>query len=280
MMLESFVDYLKAQGKREDTARVYARSIMRFMESDGNASDPEQFAKSYQLWFPQQGNSGATQSLHKAAGQIYYYFLTGKKQKFDFPASARKSNNPTPWLTPNQFDQLLGAMKELSSHKGKRAYLYRRNVTIIQTFVYTGLKVSQVAQLDVGDVDFKENCVMNGDLRIPMAPSLRDALRLWIDHRSDLRQLSAAARKRSPLFRSSAGKRMCRRTISLMIESYYLPGLKITPEILRHTFAKWMLEATNNDTELVSQLLGATYSPYLQPESRLDLAQMKELPLG
>lgn len=277
-MLESFEVYLKAQGKSEDTIKAYMRTIMRFQKDRLGTADKDLFAGNFQKWILSSGKSFATQNAHKSAGQAYYQFLThgkGKKLNFPSPTTTYTASTSTPWLTKQQYEQLLIIMKRISN----RADLYRRNVTIIETFVYTGLKVSQVADLSVGDVSFRNNCIKSGEQRIPLARQLRESLKLWIEHRRDLRYLDSDERKKAPLFTSRNGRRMSRRTISLMIESYYLPGMKITPEILRHTFAKWVLMATNNDTEFVRKLLGSAYSRYAEPESQYDVDRLQELPM-
>ncbi|MFC5401776.1 tyrosine-type recombinase/integrase [Cohnella soli] len=279
IVIESFAIYLKSHGKTEATITTYMRTIERFISSNYGTVNPDEFAGNYQKWIQndRSGSGNSTKGVHKAAGQAFSRYLTGNDKKINFiPQHPNVTVAATPWLTHEQFSQLLATMKSISG----RADLYRRDVTIIETFVYTGFKVSQVSQLNVGDVNFRRNAIWNGSQWMPMADSLRESLKLWIAHRRDLRKLNDAEKREAPLFVSRNGLRMGRRTISLMIESYYLPGLKITPEILRHTFAKWLLKATNNDTQFVLSMLGTAQSKYVQPETMINPWQLRELPIN
>ncbi|MGP3788233.1 tyrosine-type recombinase/integrase [Paenibacillus sp. 1A_MP2] len=139
--------------------------------------------------------------------------------------------------------------------------LMYRNLAIINIFVYAGLKVAEVAALkttpDSYWVDLNQNCIWCEDVKVPLAAELRSSLTEWLSVRGVFLKSS-----QDSLFLSKRGKPMSIRLLQHTLESYYLPGIKITPEILRHTFAKWLLLGRYEE-KVVKTLLRVEQSRYL-----------------
>ena len=157
---------------------------------------------------------------------------------------------PAPkWLDKNQQYALLRAVQE----KGKV-----RDVAIITLMLHTGLRVSEVAALKVGDVELS---VRKGSLNVrggkggkyrtvPLNADARKALQAYMEQRPGLKVGDY-------LFIGQRGDRLEAPGIYYLVQSYaYDAHLEeVTPHTLRHTFGKNLVDA-GVSIDRVAQLLG------------------------
>jgi integrase/recombinase XerC len=136
-----------------------------------------------------------------------------------------------------------------------------RDRAILETMYSAGLRVSEVAGLNDGDLDFAA-----GVLRIrgkgrrerlsPVGSYAVRAIKQWLQARklSSRRPADAAA----PVFVNKFGRRLTTRSIARMLEKYLkITGLdnRTTPHSLRHSFATHLLDR-GADIRSVQELLG------------------------
>jgi len=114
---------------------------------------------------------------------------------------------------------------------------------------YCGLRVSEMLSLDIGDIDFKQELlkVVQGkggkDRFIPLPKPIIADLRDYLKSQEIVSgRLFKTGRRNTGLFMARLGKQL---------------GKKISPHILRHSYATFILEKTGN-LELVRDLLGHT----------------------
>jgi integrase/recombinase XerC len=159
------------------------------------------------------------------------------------------------WLTPAEFDRLLGAAAAPA-----RAYrgLAERDRLVLLTLVVTGLRRSELIALDWGDLNLEGlrpslivRCGKGGrPRRQPLAPALarelagaRDAVQPNLD---------------GAVFRGLRGGRLQPTILAGIIRRASLrAGLekRVTAHTLRHTAATWLRNATG-DARLVAEYLG------------------------
>ncbi len=120
---------------------------------------------------------------------------------------------------------------------------------VLETLYDTGLRVGELVQLDIGDVDFggKRISVRHGKggkpRVVPVAQSCLAAIERYLRSRSD-----GAA----PLFLGARGARLGVRSVHRIVNSYF-PGAH--PHSLRHSYATHLLE-NGADLRSLQELLG------------------------
>lgn len=133
-----------------------------------------------------------------------------------------------------------------------------RDRAILVTFLFTGIRLAELAALDIRDVDFAANCLrVTGkgakERQIPLHEAVRETLRRYVDtHPQSSGTLDA------PLFLSKDGRRMTSRMIGYVVEkAVRSAGIshQVTPHKLRHTFATQLLHRGANLLE-IKELLG------------------------
>ena len=157
---------------------------------------------------------------------------------------------------------------------------YRRDRAIIYLLTYAGLRVDELSNLKLTDIDLdlkRIRIVGKGKKvrTIPISNTLLAEIQDWLIIRADRAKKKSHVEESPYVFYSQRSPKFTVRGIQTMVEGYSLPNKKLTPHMFRHTFCKWMLKATNNDIEKVRRLAGhsniTTTSRYLK-DSYSDLA--------
>jgi tyrosine recombinase XerC len=134
-----------------------------------------------------------------------------------------------------------------------------RNDTMIELFYGSGIRLSELHGLSIGDIDFRK-CVLHvlGKGRkeriVPLTSVTIDLAGRYIQHLPGERGLTA------PLFTNTKGERISRRQIERIVEKK-LNGISVnrkkSPHVLRHSFATHLLDE-GADIRAVKELLGHT----------------------
>lgn len=152
-----------------------------------------------------------------------------------------------------------------------------RNIAIVLLLRHTGIRVGELSNLRLGDIDISERrgllLVRAGkgdkDRRLPLNRDVRRALERYLETRPQVDD--------DHLFIGQRGQPLQSQGVQLLVAKYARrAGLAdVTPHILRHSFAKHILDA-GEDLATVQRLLGherlETTAIYTQPTAR-DLEQ-------
>lgn len=138
-----------------------------------------------------------------------------------------------------------------------------RDLAILEVFYSCGIRVSELAGLDIKDIDFEERLVRvigKGDKEriVPIGKQALKSIRNYLDAVSRLRKKARGENRESPLFLNYRGGRLSTRSISKIVKKYGSEGAlmgDITPHSLRHTFATHLLDS-GADLRAVQELLG------------------------
>ena len=135
------------------------------------------------------------------------------------------------------------------------AVLVRRDRAILELFYASGLRLSELAGLDVDDVNLSAKMVRvlgkGGKERIvPFNASASAAVRAYLKGRDALVQSSPSrpsrpSRPRDPLFLNFRGGRLTTRSIDRLVRRYVAASstrMGISPHALRHSFATHLLQ--------------------------------------
>lgn len=221
----------------------------------------------------------STIRLHFAALRSFFKFLTRRRGLIKNPlleVQLPKLEKKLPVvLTLSQVETLLNLPLNTPREKQAPAWAPERDAAILELFYSTGVRISELASLNVEDVDvYSETLRVIGKGRKErICPVGGPAIRAMQRYQSRLGVYSG------PLFRSKVGKRMTNQAINNVVEKYWkLSGLpvQVTPHKLRHSFATHLL---NNGADLrsVQTLLGHASLSTTQIYTHVTTERMKEV---
>ena len=156
----------------------------------------------------------------------------------------------------------------------------RRDRAVLELLYGSGLRVGEVAGLTVDRVDIDRGRVRalgkgSKEREVPMSDYAVDAL---ADYLGVGRPVMAPERSRG-LFFNRRGKSFSERDIRTMVEQYVgrlLPGRRVTPHTLRHSFATHLLEG-GADIRAVQELLGHASVATTQRYTHVSRARLFEV---
>ena len=161
------------------------------------------------------------------------------------------------YMKLNQVKDYLAA---INKHGKKNT---ERDIAVVKTFLYGGLRVSELVKLNLNDVDFEDNSIKffgkgNKERYVPLHPDVIEAIYNYLPHRDEITPKNEDAEK--ALFRSYWGNRLGVRSVQLLVKKYAkLANIKnaekITPHKLRHTFATLLYQQTK-DIRVLQDILG------------------------
>jgi len=136
---------------------------------------------------------------------------------------------------------------------------------ILELFYSTGIRLSELVNLNVNDVDVRKSQVTvlgkgNKQRVIPIGRKAVDAYKKHLETRPALLTDASDNDSRKALFIASRGGRMYGRKVQRIIETYLTKTSEVTqksPHTLRHSFATHMLDA-GADIRMIKEFLGHT----------------------
>lgn len=151
-----------------------------------------------------------------------------------------------------------------------------RDRALMELLYSSGLRLAEVAALDLTDIDLAEGLVRvtgkGSKTRIvPVGSKAREAIKAWLKARATL-----APPEEQALFVSRRGTRLARRSIEARI-SHWAKKLgfdrRVYPHLLRHAFATHVLESSG-DLRAVQELLGHASLATTQIYTHLDFQHL------
>jgi site-specific recombinase XerD len=183
--------------------------------------------------------------LQFSALRTFYQFLAARKRLRHNPVrevQLPKMEKKLPLvLTRQQVDELLTAPTREPKSRSAPSWMPLRDVAIMELFYSSGLRLSELAALDVADVDlYTESVRVFGKGRKErVCPVGLPALEAIQKYRM------AANVHASALFINKARRRMSARSVWLVLKRYVrrtsIP-ISMSPHKLRHSFATHMLD--------------------------------------
>lgn len=180
------------------------------------------------------------------------------------------------FIYPEEIENLFKSI-DTSSVLGKRNYL-------ILEFLYgTGVRVSELCNIKLQDINYYENLVLihgkgSKDRLVPLHNRLIEEVSDYVlTTRKDLAKHSNDSESKF-LFLNNRGNNISARGVRMVINNILLnsgEALKISPHTLRHTFATHLL---NNGADLrsVQELLGHSHLSSTQIYTKVSKEKLKE----
>ena len=157
------------------------------------------------------------------------------------------------FLDPGEIDAILDLPD--------RGNLGRRDAAVLELLYATGMRVGELAGLDVRDVDLGEGYALvygkgSKERVVPVGRKAIAALKLYLDLSRP--RLMAAAAPHERLFVNSRGGPLTDRSVRRIVDKYVTAlaiAKNVSPHTIRHTFATHLL---NNGADLrtVQEMLG------------------------
>lgn len=156
-------------------------------------------------------------------------------------------------------------------------WLATRDHAMLELFYSSGLRLAELAGLDLDGVDLSEGEVRvlgkgNKTRIVPVGGPAREALKRWIKVRPSL------AGDVQPLFVGKQGRRLTPRAIQLRVRQWGVQhiGQHVHPHMLRHSFASHLLESSG-DLRAVQELLGHADISTTQVYTHLDFQHLAQV---
>jgi len=260
-----------------------------------------------------QGLSRATAARKLAAARTFLRYLRREGEIDDDPgalvATPKRDIRMPAHLSEDEMSALIDAAV------GDTA-LVRRDRAILELFYASGLRLSELAGLDVDDVNLSAKMVRvlgkGGKERIvPFNASAAKAVRAYLQERdalvrgqkgqdrqdgqnrqdgqarrgagrfvpSRLSSPSTHSRRRDPMFVNYRGGRLTTRSVDRLVRRYVAASsarLGISPHALRHSFATHLLQR-GADLRVIQELLGHARLSTTQRYTHVNAAQLLEV---
>ena len=275
--IEAFLQYSsKDKGYSQNTLAAYRNDLAQMAtfitaeQAKGIITSYDELLKSYLLKLREKKYSVATTARKVASTKSFFKFMVDSGRMRENPAqhlpSPQVSRHALKFLSPSEYQKLLAEAVKLSTPEAKR------DAVMLELLYATGLRISELVSLNTENIELERNCVrIDSRRQVPFDHGLSLILRNFL--RSDRLDLLYDESEKA-LFLNRRGKRLTRQGFWQIIKGYAsragLSG-KVTPQTLRHSFARRKLQ---NGVELsqLQRLLGHAYISstriYKQPASR------------
>jgi integrase/recombinase XerC len=259
--VEEFLQYLANERNASPrTLKAYRQALTAFRA--GNQTPWKRCRgddfRDYLFVISKRGQARSYVRLQFSALRTFYQFLGARKglrsnpvREVQLPKIERKLPLV---LTRQQVEELLAAPMRETKAKSAPVWMPLRDVAIMELFYSSGLRLSELAALDVANVDpYTESVRVFGKGRKErVCPVGFPALEAISRYRAKANVHSG------PLFINKARRRISPRSIWLVLKRYVrhtsIP-ISISPHKLRHSFATHMLDR-GADLRSVQALLG------------------------
>lgn len=157
--------------------------------------------------------------------------------------------------------------------------LVARDRAILELLYSSGLRLAELTDLNLGDVDMADCTVRvtgkgNKDRVIPVGRHAIRALRTWHTER-----VLMAATEEKALFVSNRGSRLSQRSVQARVDHWAKRqgiNTKVYPHLFRHSFASHLLESSH-DLRAVQELLGHSNISTTQVYTHLDFQHLAQI---
>lgn len=282
--LDAFLEYLSVEKNSSPrTLTNYHHAITKFRDAvpkfrGWERVDADDF-RDYLYDCMKGGWARSTVRLHFAALRSFYKYLTRREGLPVNPVvevQLPKAEKKLPVvLTQSQVTTLLEMPFQAEQPKQAASWTAHRDAAILELFYSSGIRLSELAALDVEDFDLHQECVRvfgkgSKERVCPVGTPAAEAIHTY---RNEARVMEGA------LFISKLRRRLTTRAISDIFRKYHaLSGIpvSVSPHKLRHSFATHLLDH-GADLRSVQTLLGHASLSTTQIYTHVSIERMKQV---
>lgn len=261
-ILEEYEDFLiQVKHSSENTVSSYMRDLKQFAGYLQELNIAIEIAdhdvvNGYISQLIDKGKSSATVSRCLASLKSLYTYMISRGIRDGNPVNGihvEKAEKKLPQILTGKEVELLLEQPKCTDLKGYR------DKAMLELLYATGIRVSELINLDVSDVNLPGGfikCGSSGKIRIiPLYPA---AIKALADYIETVRPKMVADADEDSLFVNVSGERMSRQGFWKIIKHYQEKAQidkDITPHTLRHSFAAHLLE-NGADLRSIQEMLG------------------------
>jgi integrase/recombinase XerD len=283
--IDQFLDYLSLErGLAKNTLVSYARDLNNFttylkkkhITSFNNVKRSD--ITDFMLFQKDRGLSSNSIARGLAAMKVLFRFLV--REGFLKTDIASIIDTPKLWkhlpeaLSVDEVEKLLKAPKA-------KNWIGIRDRACLELMYATGLRVSELVNLNVLDVNFELGvikCLGKGSKEriVPLGNTAKAALKRYLDK---VRPKLLKSRSDNGLFLTRLGRKMSRQMLWKIIKGYAKRtriDKAIKPHILRHSFATHLLER-GADLRVVQEMLGHSNISTTQIYTHINKERLKSI---
>lgn len=269
--------------KSLNTVESYKRDVTQYISYlDGTgvtdiSSTTKTTVLSYLLYLQKEGRASSTVSRTLASLRSYYLFMMQNGVVKSNPTSnleAPHVEKKIPKILSGEEVEFLLEQPKNCDNKGIR------DKAMLELLYATGIRVSELINLDVSDVNVPMSFVRckggKKERIIPMGHQAKDALENYINN---VRKYMVKDENETALFVNCSGARLSRQGFWKLIKYYqHIAGIEtdITPHTLRHSFAAHLLE-NGADLHSIQEMMGHADISSTQVYSRMMNSKIKDV---
>lgn len=269
--------------KSLNTVESYKRDVTQYISYlDGTgitdiSSTTKTTVLSYLFYLQKEGRASSTVSRTLASLRSYYLFMMQNGVVKSNPTSnleAPHVEKKIPKILSGEEVELLLEQPKNCDNKGIR------DKAMLELLYATGIRVSELINLDVSDVNVPMSFVRckggKKERIIPMGHQAKDALENYINN---VRKYMVKDENETALFVNCSGARLSRQGFWKLIKYYqHIAGIEtdITPHTLRHSFAAHLLE-NGADLHSIQEMMGHADISSTQVYSRMMNSKIKDV---
>jgi integrase/recombinase XerC len=287
-LVRKFLEYLETERNYSaNTILSYETdliSLIKFLSGEGIKSFKDvhkELLRAFIGFLIDNGFSQRSVARKIASMRSFFKYLRRQKVIEGNPALVLitpKVNKRLPSFLNEQAVQQLLSLPDTAAQYGKR------DKAILELFYSTGIRLSELINLNVNDISSSEGIIkVKGKGRkeriVPVGRKALSAIDDYLATRKDIALMVRSVSEEHPLFALEPNRRMYPQAVGRMVRKYIMAISEIekkSPHVLRHTFATHMLNR-GADLRAVKELLGHESLSTTQVYTHVSSAQMKKV---
>ncbi len=264
--VEKFAEYLRGEKRSENTVKEYSIMVRDMLRHIGKRAEDITLGdlKRYKMYLSTKKRYSKN-SLYLAVKAIGAYFKFKGLDTAQGLTAPRRPKQMPKYLSEEEVKRLLDAAREDP-----------RDYAIISLLAYSGMRVSELCNLRLEDVDFEERIIYvrsgkgDKDRIVVISPQVVEAIENYLYMREDDMEYLFSSRKSSKISRVQVFR---------IVKKYAeKAGIRkeVTPHVLRHTLATTMLRR-GVDIRFIQQFLGHSSVATTQIYTHVDDAMLKSV---
>lgn len=286
-LIDSYLIHLeKERGCSRNSIKAYGTDLAQFRSfmveysgkvSSGFSSADRITVKHYLGNLVEKGLAARTVTRKLAALKAFFKYLVQTDRLGTNPAASVRGPK-LPQKLPSFLEKRI--VEKLMDIPGSETWEELRDKAILELFYSTGIRLSELVGLSIGDFDTRENMVKvrgkgNKERLVPLGSPASESILTYLKERVTAEGDYDSS---DPLFISNRLTAIAPRTVQNRLKRWFdeiAEGTKFTPHMLRHTFATHLLDS-GADIRAVKELLGHSNLSSTQIYTHLKVERMKK----
>jgi len=278
--VSNYLSYLEIErGLSANTIAAYKNDLFLFFEYFNKINNIEEIKRThlseYIKHLGQTHSNPATITRKIASIKGFFRYLCS--------ACGFKANPALSIVTPKVSKKLPKVINMDEIEKMFKEKMDLREQAVFEMLYATGLRVSELVELEIKNIDFKNNSIKTmgkgaKERIIPFGTKAKAALNAYFKQRDIVLQLSTSKRKSlNKAFLNDFGEKITRQWVYTFIRGLgSIINKSISPHTIRHTFATHLLE-NGADLRVVQELLGHENIVTTQIYTHISKKHLKEV---